>query len=91
MGKVKMDYGKFNAERAKHVERTQHTQQEGYFEGMSGEPVEVHLTTGEQIEGTLSASTYNRYDIIVENEEGRCLVPKAAILYVKHCKGGDNE
>jgi sRNA-binding regulator protein Hfq len=82
MPKVKMDYSKFSSDRA-HVERTQ----EGYFEGMTGEAVELHLTSGESLEGTLRASTYNRYDVLLENEEGRFLVPKAAIEYVKHCKG----
>lgn len=78
MPKVRTDYGKFSSDR-KHVEKAQ----EGYFEGMAGEVVQVHLSTGKEIEGVLSASTYNRYDVVLENEEGRYLVPKAAIEYVR--------
>ena len=82
MPKVRMKYEQFSSDR-KHVERAE----EGYFESLSGERVQVHLTTGKEIEGTLRASTYNRYDVVLESEEGRFLVPKAGIEYVKHCKG----
>lgn len=94
MPKLKMDYSKFSSDR-KHVERTQHTEkrqsEQGFFESLSGEAVQVHLMTGKEIAGVLSASTYNRYDIMLENSEGQYLVPKAAILYVKYCKGGDRK
>ena len=87
MPKVRTDYSKFSTDR-NHVEKTERRQAEqGLFESLSGEKVQVHLLSGKEIEGVLSASTYNRYDIVIEGSEGRFLVPKAAILFVKHCKG----
>ena len=87
MPKIRTDYNKFSSDR-RYVGKTEHTQsEEGYFEAMSGERVQVELTSGKQIEGVLSAGTYNRYDIVIESSGGRYLVPKAAILFVKHCKG----
>jgi sRNA-binding regulator protein Hfq len=91
MPKIGRDYGRYSKDR-KHVERTEKRQpEEGFFESMSGERVQVELTTGRVIEGTLQASTYNRYDVVLESSEGRYLVPKAAILYVKHCEGGEKK
>ena len=89
MPKFGKDYSMYSKE-GKHVERTEHTQhtdkrqsEEGYFEDMAGETVQVHFLSGKEIEGTLRASNFNRYDVVLENEEGRYLVPKAAIEYVR--------
>ena len=83
MPKVRTDYSKFSTDR-NHVEKTERRQAEqGFFESLSGEKVQVHLLSGKEIAGVLSASTYNRYDITLENSEGRYLVPKAAIEYVR--------
>lgn len=86
MPKFGKDYSMYSKE-GKHVERTQHTQhrelQEGYFESIAGDVVKVHLTTGREMEGILSANTFNRYDVMVENSEGVFLVPKAGIEYVQ--------
>ena len=87
--KIRPNYSKINSDR-NNIERTEHTQhtdkrqsEEGYFEDMAGETVQVHFLSGKEIEGTLRASNFNRYDVVLENEEGRYLVPKAAIEYVR--------
>ena len=85
MPKVKMDYGKFSKD-VKHVERTEHTQQEtniGFFDMLNGKHVEAHLTTGEQIDGILETNGYNRYDVLIRNDEGLFVVRKDVLRFVK--------
>lgn len=78
MPKMGRNYSMYNKE-GRHVERME----EGFFESLSGEKVQVHLLSGKEIAGILSASTYNRYDITLENSEEQYLVPKAGIEYVR--------
>jgi hypothetical protein len=82
MPKVKMDYSKFSSDR-KHVERTE----QGFFEALSGERVQVELTSGKQIAGILRADLYNKYDIELETEEELYLIRKDILGVVKYCKG----
>ena len=87
MPKVKMDYSKFSKDK-KYVGQTEKRQsQEGYFESLSGERVQVELTSGKQIEGILRADSYNKYDIELETEEELYLIRKDVLSCVKHCKG----
>lgn len=87
MPKVKMDYSKFNSDR-QHVERTGKRQPEhGFFESLSGERVQVELTSGTHIEGILRADLYNKYDIELETEEELYLIRKDILGVVKYCKG----
>lgn len=87
MPKIRTDYGKFGSDR-KHVERTQNTEkrpsEQGFFESLSGERVQVELTSGKQITGVLSADLYNRYDVLLETGEERYLLRKDCIEYVRH-------
>ena len=85
MPKVRMKYEKFSSDR-KHVERAQHTHQEdtiGFFDMLNGKHVEAHLTTGEQIDGILETNAYNRYDVLLRNDEGMFVVRKDVLEYVK--------
>ena len=85
MPKVKMDYGKFNKD-VKHVERTEHTQPEtniGFFDMLNGKHVEAKLTTGEILTGILETNGYNRYDVLIRNDEGLFVVRKDVLRFVK--------
>ena len=90
MPKVRTDYSKFSSDR-KHVDHTQQTDkrqsQEGFFESLSGENVQVELTSGKQLSGILRADLYNKYDIELETEEEIYLIRKDVLSCVKHCKG----
>ena len=55
----------------------------GFFDMMNGKHVEAHLTTGEQIEGILETNAYNRYDVMLRNDEGMFVVRKDVLEYVK--------
>jgi hypothetical protein len=87
MPKIGRDYSKFSSDR-KYVERAQHTQPEqGFFESLSGERVQVELTSGTHIEGILRADLYNKYDIELETKEALYLIRKDILGVVKYCKG----
>ena len=96
MPKVKMDYSKFSTDR-KHVDRTQGTQREdtiGFFDMLNGKHIEAHLTTGEQIDAILETNAYNRYDVLLRNDEGIYVVRKDVLEYVKlylNKEGGDKK
>jgi hypothetical protein len=90
MPKLRIDYNKYSSDR-KHVDQTEKRQsQEGFFETLSGERVQVELTSGKQIEGILRADLYNKYDIELETEEEVYLIRKD-ILGVVKCRKGDKK
>jgi hypothetical protein len=90
MPKIGKDYSMYSKDR-QHVERTERRQPEqGFFESLSGERVQVELTSGKQIEGVLRADLYNKYDIGLETEEEIYLIRKDILGVVKYCKG-DNK
>lgn len=91
MPKIGRNYSKYNSERNS-VERTEKRQPEqGFFESMSGECVQVELTSGTKIEGILRADLYNKYDIELETEEEIYLIRKDIMGVVKYCKGEDRK
>jgi sRNA-binding regulator protein Hfq len=55
----------------------------GFFDMLNGKHIEAHLITGEVIEGILETNAYNKYDVLLRNDEGMYVVPKAAIEYVR--------
>ena len=86
MGKLKIDYGKLNAERVKHgVEKRNRVQEDniGFFDMMNGKHIEAHLTTGEQIDGILETNAYNKYDVMLRNDEAVFVVRKDVVRYIK--------
>jgi hypothetical protein len=86
MGKLKIDYEKLNAERAKHgVEKRNRVQETniGFFDMLNGKHIEAQLTTGEQIDGILETNGYNKYDVMLRNDEGMYVVRKDVLEYVK--------
>ena len=88
MPKIGRDYSMYNKEGRStgSIERAQHTHQEdtiGFFDMLNGKHVEAHLTTGEQIEGILETNAYNRYDVLLRNDEGLFVVRKDVLRFVK--------
>lgn len=45
--------------------------------------VEVKLITGETLFGRLIWHPYNKYDVLLETENGRLLLPKHSVLYMR--------
>jgi hypothetical protein len=90
MPKIGRDYSKYKKDGRPtgSIERAQSTQPEqGFFESLSGERVQVELTSGTHIEGILRADLYNKYDIELETEEELYLIRKDVLGVVKYCKG----
>ena len=85
MPKFGKDYSMYSKE-GKHVERTQHTQREeniGFFDMLNGKHVSAKLTSGEEIEAILETNAYNKYDVLLRNDEGMYVVRKDVLEYVK--------
>jgi small nuclear ribonucleoprotein (snRNP)-like protein len=94
MGKLKIDYEKLNAERAKHgVEKRNREQEEniGFFDMLNGKHVEAKLTSGEVITGILETNAYNRYDVMLRNDEGMYVVRKDVLRFVKLYLNREND
>ncbi len=88
MPKLGRDYSMYNKEGRPtgSIERAQHTHQEdtiGFFDMLNGKHIEAHLTTGEQIDGILETNAYNRYDVLIRNDEGLYVVRKDVLRFVK--------
>jgi hypothetical protein len=86
MGKVKIDYEKLNAERAKHgVEKRNRVQEEniGFFDMLNDKHVEAKLTTGEILTGILETNGYNRYDVLLRCDEALYVVRKDVLAHVR--------
>ena len=83
--KIRPNYSKINSDR-NNIERTEHTQREdniGFFDMLNGKHVEALLTNGEILRGILETNSYNRYDLLLRNDEGLFVVRKDVLMYVK--------
>ena len=83
--KIRPNYSKLNRER-RCIEGTDMRQQEetiGFFDMLAGKHVEAKLTTGEILTGILETNGYNRYDVMLRNDEGLYVIRKDVLEYVK--------
>lgn len=70
-----------NEEQAGHKE-----EDKGFFSRFNAKTVSLKLTTGETLEGVLSCDRYNKYDCLLENEEGLFMIPKHGIVFIREMK-----
>ena len=63
----------------------------GYFTRFNGAQVRIKLVGGEILEGALVCNAYNKYDVLLQTEDGTMLIPKHAIGYIKENEGSNRE
>jgi len=63
----------------------------GYFERFNHKQVVITLLNGETLRGKLHTNRYNKYDVLLENSNGKILIPKHSILYMMEISGGDGK
>jgi len=60
----------------------------GYFERFNHKEVVITLITGQKLMGKLHTNTYNKYDVLLEFNGRRILIPKHSILYLAEVEKG---
>ncbi len=61
----------------------------GYFERFNHLEVCITLITGEKMIGKLHTNTYNKYDVLLEFNGRRILIPKHSISYLAEVEKGE--
>lgn len=54
----------------------------GFLELFNGKEVEIHLVTGELLEGQLDTNNYNKFDLLLHTSNGVILLPKHAVAFI---------
>ena len=77
-------YGKKTEEEYLKEKKSKKKKPKAYWQRYDNKIVTVKLIDNSTFEGKLHTDLYNRYDILIELEDGkRILIPKHSVLYVQ--------
>ena len=72
----------------KHNKKNKKPQKEkGFLNLFNDKNVTITLINGNEYKGVLKTNAYNRYDVLLETNNGRILIPKHSILVLMEVDG----